>query len=253
VPSHLRAVAEPSLLRSYYPPPSVPDLPPFDHLWLVSDAALATSAAPFYFEPYSPVDGHTFTDASAFGFNNPAETAVTEAKQIPAFRGRTINCIVSIGTGMTPLSREDGRAAEQHSESLVRKAFSKINSLFDLPQEAYSRLDAIGNDLINVATNTERTHYSIDKDFVLGYVGCALLLLSLSLNVPIRSDTYFRFNPPSDLGKIDLADYERGAQMETITTTYLGQPETRRMIEDCVRRIKGLPPRSEDKSLRPDP
>jgi patatin-like phospholipase/acyl hydrolase len=104
VPSNLQTVPEPWLLRSHHPPSSEPELPPYDYSWLVSDAALATSAAPFYFEPYSPVEGYAFKDAGAFGFNNPAEIAVKEAKRIPAFGNRTIGCIVNVGTGMAPLS-----------------------------------------------------------------------------------------------------------------------------------------------------
>jgi patatin-like phospholipase/acyl hydrolase len=179
VPSYRQTVSEPSLLRSYYPHPSVPDLPPFDYSWLVTDAALAASAAPFYFEPYSPVKGYAFKDAGAFGFNNPAEIAVKEAERIRAFSDRMIGCIVSIGSGMSPLSRrDDGSTAEQYSESLVHNAFSKYKSLLDLPRDAYSRLSVIGNDLIDVATNTERTHYSMSKDFILGYFLVVLLFLA---------------------------------------------------------------------------
>jgi patatin-like phospholipase/acyl hydrolase len=170
VPSHRSTVAEPNLLRSYYPHPSVPELPPFDYSWLVTDAALAASATPSYFEPYSPVKGYAFKDAGAFGFNNPSEIAVKEAKRILAFSDRMIGCIVSIGSGMAPLSRrDDGRTAEQYSKSLVQNAFSKFKSLLNLPRDAYSCLNAIGNDLIDVATNTERTHYSMTEDFILGY------------------------------------------------------------------------------------
>jgi hypothetical protein len=52
--------------------------------------------------------------------------------------------------------------------------------------------------------------------------------------------TYFRFNPPSDLGKIDLAEYERGVEMETVTTAYLGQPETMGLMGECVDCIQRL-------------
>jgi hypothetical protein len=41
--------------------------------------------------------------------------------------------------------------------------------------------------------------------------------------------------------------------MEIITTAYLEQPETLRTIEECARRIKGLPPKSEDTPTEPDP
>jgi hypothetical protein len=62
-------------------------------------------------------------------------------------------------------------------------------------------------------------------------------------------ETYFRFDPPSDLfTKMDLAGYERGVEMEIIASVYIGEPETRRMIEKCARCIEGLPT-SEDTSI----
>jgi hypothetical protein len=59
----------------------------------------------------------------------------------------------------------------------MRKTFTKIKSLINLPQDAHSRLNTIVNDLIDVATDTERTHYSMDEDFGLGYL---LVVLSFS-------------------------------------------------------------------------
>jgi hypothetical protein len=164
VPFDLKVVAEPSLLRSYTRPASVPHLPPIDHSWLIVDAILATSAAPSYFEPFRLSTGHAFKDAGAFGFNNPTAVAINEAKRIQAFNGRTIGCVVSLGTGMESLLR-GSRITRRGSGSRVKRIFNRIVHLKDIP----SRLNALKDDLVSTATNTQQTHNSVCEQLTLQY------------------------------------------------------------------------------------
>jgi hypothetical protein len=52
------------------------------------------------------------------------------------------------------------------------------------------------------------------------------------------SQNYFRFDPSSDLGNLDVADFASGVIIDTVTTNYLERHETRKMIEDCAKCIK---------------
>ena len=67
----------------------------------IVEAARATSAAPTFFEPVEIMINGTkerFVDG-ALGFNNPVMELYSEAKTI--FPSRSIDCIVSLGTGST--------------------------------------------------------------------------------------------------------------------------------------------------------
>jgi patatin-like phospholipase/acyl hydrolase len=152
VPGALLSMGEPTLLRSYHS--SVPQTPPLNYHWLVSDAALATSAAPSYFEPFSLPPNYTFKDAGAFGFNNPTEVAINEIKRIEAFKDRDIGCIVSLGTGKARQSQFEQLTDLNGSGSTP----SFIKSLARPPMRYFNELKEI---LINTATNTERVHASV--------------------------------------------------------------------------------------------
>jgi hypothetical protein len=90
----------PIMLRSYtdtkgLPPPTNP------HNWMISEAALATSAAPSYFAPET-IEGHIFADAGGGGFNNPIAAAIAEAGWIEGWSGsKSFSAILSVGTGLS--------------------------------------------------------------------------------------------------------------------------------------------------------
>ena len=141
----------------------------FSHRWLIQEAARATSAAPTYFPPLNLGSGYTFKDSGAFGFNNPAALVLKEAEQIPEFYGRTIGCVVSLGTGLASLARPVGPVSYSIVESdarmqgtrIIQRTLESAKSLFRTPSEAYDRLKQLKDDLVATATNAEATHHSL--------------------------------------------------------------------------------------------
>ncbi|KAF8146800.1 hypothetical protein K438DRAFT_1990206 [Mycena galopus ATCC 62051] len=79
-------------------------------------AARATSAAPHCFEAIK-INGVTFADAS-LGYNNPAPELIREARQCFGV-ARSFQCILSIGTGMTP-NQAIGRATVMESIHFIQ-------------------------------------------------------------------------------------------------------------------------------------
>ncbi|KAI4248753.1 MAG: hypothetical protein LQ352_005817 [Teloschistes flavicans] len=92
----LRADKRSLILFRSYSLSNIADLEP--RIW---EAGRATSAAPLFFDPIviGPY-GQTFVDGGA-GHNNPIQEAYDEA--LASWPDRDVACIVSIGTGMSPL------------------------------------------------------------------------------------------------------------------------------------------------------
>jgi hypothetical protein len=165
VPENLATVIAPTILRTY---PDPPQSTMSSHKWLIKEAARATSAAPTYFPPFDLGGGYVFKDAGAFGFNNPASLVLKEAEQIPQFRGRSVGCVLSLGTGLAMLARPNGPSnilstseADKNANLLVERALANAKKLFKTPNTAYRSLTQLTGDLVNVATNTEVTHNSV--------------------------------------------------------------------------------------------
>jgi hypothetical protein len=75
---------------------------PHGHAWSILDAALATSAAPGYFDRYYvSMNGHQFgfEDAGAYGLNNPTEVAFEERRKLVGDGDDTKTLLISFGTG----------------------------------------------------------------------------------------------------------------------------------------------------------
>jgi Patatin-like phospholipase len=170
VPGQLATVITPTIIRSY---PDPPRSTVFSHQWLIREAARATSAAPTYFPPLNLGNGYTFKDAGAFGFNNPTSLVLKEAEQIPEFDGRSIGCVVSIGTGLANLARAVGPSNSNtiadpdittQPGQIIQRTLLNAKKLFKTPSEAYDRLKRLRDDLVATATNTETTHHSVYWD-----------------------------------------------------------------------------------------
>ncbi|KAL8691666.1 MAG: hypothetical protein Q9218_003166 [Villophora microphyllina] len=116
----LRADKRSLILFRTYSLPNVADLEP--RIW---EAGRATSAAPLFFDPIviGPYQ-QTFVDGGA-GHNNPVQETYDEA--LASWVDRDVQCIVSIGTGLSPL-----------------KAFGQ-------------NLKDVGKTIINIATETDDT------------------------------------------------------------------------------------------------
>ena len=96
-----------------------------------------------------------------------------EAEQIPEFNGRSIGCVVSIGTGLANLARAVGPSNSNtiadpdittQPGQIIQRTLLNAKKLFKTPSEAYDRLKRLRDDLVATATNTETTHHSVYWD-----------------------------------------------------------------------------------------
>lgn len=94
------------LIRSYEPAANSGFAHRGSSGWLLRDAARATSAAPFYFDPFSK-DGAHYVDGGV-GFNNPCELAINEACALRRCQpSQAVQVIVSLGTGDAEVAQFD--------------------------------------------------------------------------------------------------------------------------------------------------
>jgi len=91
--------SRPILIRSY---PCNAKSPPYGHQWTVWEALRATSATPVYLRPLA-LQGFEFSDASTAGYANPSLVLLDEIKKLAEYKGRSFECLVSIGTGLKSL------------------------------------------------------------------------------------------------------------------------------------------------------
>lgn len=82
------------------------------------EAARATTAAPFYFDPIK-ISNRKFGDGG-FGTNNPAEEMFNEVSGMNGSDAKSIALLLSIGTGKIPISRFE--------KGLLRKYLGYINA-----------------------------------------------------------------------------------------------------------------------------
>ena len=160
-------------------------------------AARATSAAPNYFEPMPlALYSTNFTTAcidAAFGFNNPGETMLEEAKKIEDPLNGDYSAIdrtglfLSIGTGL------------QDAVRLESKGF------WEWLSEKYRVPLAIVKGMQAVTTSTEQAHRHLESQ----------------LSARPENQRYWRFNPYGDVGRVELDDHTRIAQMQLDTDIYM--------------------------------
>ncbi|KAI3609228.1 hypothetical protein WG66_010568 [Moniliophthora roreri] len=215
---HERSVNDAILLRTYTD--SEGALPPTSssYSWTAFQAARATSAAPTYFKPIT-VDGMTFADAGAAGFNNPTEVGVTEVARIPVWRDRAIGAIVSLGTGLmdeaytpTPLQNEIhlNPVAVPNAEP---EPIPIVIGIFDWKK----RIEKSMTYLVNVASDSEKTHNQMRYSHY--------------------KDVYWRFNVPT-IGEYDLGDFGKGPEIESRTINYLQETATAAAMKKLVKVLK---------------
>ncbi len=176
------------LLRNYF----VTDNNKNDSTCKAYEAARCSSAAPYFFSPYTiqigvPAEKTCMVDGGVLN-NNPSWLAYAEAKQ---HFGLTYDYIlISLGTG---------RMSEAEKEKLKKKTnFQKIT-----PKMAI-------NMLVNIATNSEALHKRMETDS--------------------KTDsrlTYFRFNPENlPVDKLDESDPKKLAALEEVTFNYMNEKAT---------------------------
>jgi hypothetical protein len=113
---------------------------PSRHQWTVKEAACATSAAAFYFEPFAVKEGRSafhFEDAAQFAANNPACLALEEIRNHPDFKGRDIGCFLSLGSGKAIFDQSSIEAPLQELiKNLARITSSSETAHQSLTKEA---------------------------------------------------------------------------------------------------------------------
>ncbi|KAF8071588.1 acyl transferase/acyl hydrolase/lysophospholipase [Lyophyllum atratum] len=162
-------------------------------------AARATSAAPLYL-PSITINGIEFVDGG-MKFNNPSLMLMCEFGQVFGL-ARRIKCLLSIGTGMAPIS-----AMKKQPTNLTQVPFY------------WKRLSEVS---VEIATECEDTHRYVQglHDW--------------------HEDAYFRFNAGQKQGDnwaslIELDDWEGMPQFVAVTQTWLGG-ETKE-IEQCALKL----------------
>lgn len=130
-----KSLNTPTLLRSYTTRDSVDGFS--THKVKIWEAARATSAASTFFDPiriglYEFVDGAT-------GRNNPVETVLAEANSLWKDAGSRIQCLISIGTGMSQF-RDFGNNLAEMKRTLVTLA----TETEDTEQRVYRNQENLG-------------------------------------------------------------------------------------------------------------
>jgi len=196
---------------------------------LIANVARATTAAPTYFQ-HANLRGERFIDGG-IGYNNPSWTAFSEVtemhqqhrqnwrsahqivEQSPTTdleKRSAVGVLVSIGTGKPRPARLIGRAGLSRYVDYIR-----------LTRE--------------MATDSERTHRSMVERIA-----------------DIRDTHYYRFNVPTGLEDIKLDEWKTSKdpqgriipdtlrKIEVETNIYLQNPETRRKITECAKKLVEL-------------
>ena len=161
-----------------YPAEGADDLEP--KIW---EAARATSAATTFFDPISigPY-GQDFVDGGA-GYNNPIQVAYDETRA--SFQDRDIECMVSVGTGMSPLT-----------------AFGR-------------NLKEVGQTLIKMATETDDTHALFARNHP-EYP---------QYDDATPEKRLFRFQVARGLETVGMAEHEKKKEIADATQIYMENPQ----------------------------
>lgn len=164
------------------------------------EAGRATSAAPSYFPPIRIPDEHgklrSYVDGG-LGYNNPCKELLNEAREVFG-PDHSIGCFVSIGTG--------------RDRNIGFNDVRKLNS-------AYKAFKSI-------ALSSQQAHREIEEYFS-GNPG-----------------VYYRFNAGQRLigtcgdedfvQAVDLEDWHKMGQIETMTGQYLEESETTNQVKICA-------------------
>jgi predicted acylesterase/phospholipase RssA len=198
------------------------------------EAARATSAAPSFFKPISISDVSDSTKEhfidGGVAHNNPAEVALTEARNIWTRSKRF--CLLSIGTGR---------------EKTIK--FAQTHNAATMPEESQSnptRLTQIVNN-IPVLSALSRTYQATAGLKALMNIARACVDLSNSSErVHERVFTtanstdgdarfpYHRFNADRDLDKIGLHEWKKVPEIIALTRKYMSEGVSVRNMEQCV-------------------
>ncbi|KAK6332376.1 hypothetical protein TWF696_003094 [Orbilia brochopaga] len=205
--------APPCLLRNYL---SLTTLNPEPNvkIWEAGRATAATMAA------FKPIQiGQTIFQDEGAGRYNICPTVIEEA-MCNEWPGRTVGCVLSIGTGKPTSVKQ---SAHQWWES-------KLHKPFDTFTEAKRRL-------------MYKTHLSdVTHQMLIGQGPDSLDKWG------IHRDDYFRLNV--DMGESDFAmnEWQKLSDISTITRRWLSSPEGKQMIGNCalklatIWRAKNIPP-----------
>jgi hypothetical protein len=136
---------------------------------LVSDVALATSAAPVYF-PSWPIGDHTYIDGGVYN-NNIAQIGKFTAQSLKPNANRS--CVLSIGTGIGEMGFDTvpgllkkafiNKTLEMTPESSIELLFA----LFDIAQAGGQESTAFGLGLEAKYVNSQSYHYRFQKQLEL--------------------------------------------------------------------------------------
>ena len=147
-------------------------------------AARATSAAPFYFEPLcfehlsQPLE---LVDAGYAGFNDPVHVALHEANTI--WGDDKVQLRLSLGTGL--------------DDPIILKK-KGVTQIYEYPRNVIKGMAAAATDRARAAVEVGKYQYPQDKS----------------------PGQWFRFDP-LHLGKIKLDDCESASQIEPLVTSYI--------------------------------
>jgi predicted acylesterase/phospholipase RssA len=159
-------------------------------------AARATSAAPTFFAPVV-IDDVRYADGGT-GYNNPADLALDEARNI--WGDRPLGCLVSLGTGLEDSIRlGDGtEGGKGWKRTFIGKIAPKTN--FDIEVAEFC---------VDLLTSSETVHRKLKKRAEsLGIVG-----------------SYFRFNVPQGMSQIRLDEWTKVEDIIASARDYMDNDE----------------------------
>ena len=163
------------LLRSY----ELNEIGHVDYECMIWEAVRATSAAPLFFEPITlKASKASFVDGGV-RVNNPIEQISHEAELI--WPGRSIGCLLSIGTGVMTVKGFDVGKSQLHE---VLKTLADIATDAETKARDYQTVNLQGRSLL-------------------------------------RAGKYYRFSVPQWISDFDLADFEKVPYMESMTVPYI--------------------------------
>ena len=133
-----------------------------------------------------------------FGWNNPIEEAIAEARHI--WPKRSIGCLVSIGTGLEDAIQLDAKGKRGLAEKLLKKSLPKI-----------SFRKAVAEYCVDSLISCERVHRKVMDD----------------LQGRDIDGRYFRFNVNQGMSNIGLQEWERIGDMIAFTNSYMSHGDRR--------------------------
>jgi Patatin-like phospholipase len=171
------------------------------------EVARATSAAPLYFEPIT-IDPITYSDGG-LGANNPTEEAILEAYDV--LPEKPIGRVVSIGTGHGHVSQLDYGLKKVKSwiPGWAQRKFPR--QLFLVKTAKYCT---------DCLLNSETVHERVKRYSAM-----------LGLN-----DKIFRFNPPSEVGTIELDAVDKMNYIIQMTESYIATQDHE--LRNCAKELR---------------